>query len=304
MTGVTQFEAIKAFANFFAEKYDNINIIASVSSEDIQYAEEILKTDIPNIQIINPSSEDSRAKFGVNQFEVFNKEGNLMPLEISAIPEKMPLLVLCVAKTHDRAAFTGNVKNQMGLITGNRGNMHNGYALNKLSDTLCHYNLTRLHEYMSAYKPLYICDAYEAMEGNGPYGANMKKLGFGMVSKDAVALDSIALLLMNLVNHNGQILNPSDFAYLFILSRRNHQCRIRYGTLFRGVDEIFAYENLNTNISKEELRNRIDEIGTLAAHRDIKEQYEASGDIIGAATKDETTMDNPAEIIQRVAATI
>lgn len=304
MTGVTQFDAIKAVADFFAGKYDNINIVTVVSSENIQYAEEVLDADNLNIQIINPCSEDSLTKFGVNQFEVFDKNGNLIPLEISAIPEKMPLVVLCVPKTHDRAAFTGNVKNQMGLITGRKGNMHNGHALNKLSDTLCNYNLTRLHEYMSKYEPLYVCDAYEAMEGNGPYGANMRQLGFGMVSKDAVALDSIVLLLMNLVNHDCQILNPSDFAYLFMLNRRVHQCRLRYGTLFRSIDEIFEYDNLNANISKEELRDKIKEIGTLMAHRDIKDQYEVSRDIIDAATKDADAMDNPAEIIRRVAETL
>ena len=304
MTGITQFDAIKAVADFFARKYDNINIVTAVSSEDTQYVEEILRSDTTNVRILNPSNEDSIAKVGVNQFEVFDKNGNLMPLEISAIPEKMPLVVLCVPKTHDRAAFTGNVKNQMGLITGRKGNMHNGYALNKLSDTLCNYNLTRLHEYMSKYEPLYVCDAYEAMEGNGPYGANMRQLGFGMVSKDAVALDSIALLLMNLVNHDGQILNPSDFAYLLMLNRRVRQCRLRYGTLFRSIDELFEYENLNVNISKSELKDKIKKIGTLAAHRDIKDQCEASRDIIDAATKDADTMDNPAEIIRRVAETI
>ena len=304
MTGVSQFGAMKAVADFFAGKYDNINIVAAVSPENIQYAEEILGSDNPEIQIINPCSEDSIAKFGINQFEVFDKDGNLIPLEISAIPEKMPLIVLCVPKTHDRAAFTGNVKNQMGLITGKKGNMHNGYALNKLSDTLCHYNLTRLHECLTKYEPLYVCDAYEALEGNGPYGANMRQLGFGMVSKDAVALDSIALLLMNLVNHDGQILNPSDFACLFMLNRMNHQGRIRHGTLFRSIDELLEYENLNANISKAELQDRISEIGTLMAHRDIKDQYEASKDIIDATTKDATKMDNPVEIIRRVASTI
>jgi len=304
MTGVSQFDAMKAVADFFAGKYDNINIVAAVSAENIKYAEEILRSDNPKIQVINPCSEDSMAKFGINQFEVFDKDGNLIPLEISAVPEKMPLIVLCVPKTHDRAAFTGNVKNQMGLITGRKGNMHNGHALNKLSDTLCHYNLPRLHECLAKYEPLYVCDAYEAMEGNGPYGSNMRQLGFGMVSKDAVALDSIALLLMNLVNHDGQILNPSDFACLFMLNRMNHQCRIRYGTLFRSIDELFEYENLNANISKAELQDRINEIGTLTAHRDIKDQYEASRDIIDATTKDATKMDNPVEIIRRVAATI
>jgi len=304
MTGVSQFDAIKSVADFFTGKYDNINIVTAVPSEHIQYAEEILGSANPDIKIINPGDEDILTKFGVNQFEVFDKEGNLMPLEISAIPEKMPLVVLCVPKTHDRAAFTGNVKNQMGLITGKKGNMHNGYALNKLSDTLCNYNLTKLHEYMSKYEPLYVCDSYEAMEGNGPYGANMRQLMFGMVSKDAVALDSIALLLMNLVNHDGQILNPSDFAYLFMLNRMNHQCRIRYGTLFLSIDELFEYENLNANISKEELKDTIKKIGTLAAHRDIKDQYEASRAIIDAVGEDETKIDNPAEIIRRVAATI
>lgn len=298
MTGVTQFDAIKAVVDFLGGRYDNINIVVALSSADVQYVAEVLGSDV---RVINPSGEDTLAKYGTHQFEVFDKDGNLMPLEISAIPEQMPLIVLCIPKTHDRAAFTGNVKNQMGLITGRKGDMHNGYALNKLSDTLCHYNLPRLHEYMSKYEPLYVCDAYEAMEGNGPYGANMRQLGFGMVSKDAVALDSIALLLMNLVNHDGQILNPDDFAYLFMLNLKFHRCRLRYGTLFRSIDELFEYENLQTNISKEELKSRIKKIGTLVAHRDIKDQYEASRAIIDAATRDAATMDKPVEIIRKVA---
>ena len=123
---------------------------------------------------------------------------------------------------------------------------------------------------------LYICDAFEAMGGNGSYGANMRRLGFGMVSKDAVALDSIAFLLMNELDHENQVISPAEIAYLFMLNQKANQGNPQYGKLLQSIDEVFKYENLGTNINQETLINKMKQIGHLEAHREIKAQVEAS----------------------------
>ncbi|HIE26286.1 TPA: hypothetical protein EYP66_03260 [Candidatus Poribacteria bacterium] len=101
-------------------------------------------------------------------------------------------------------------------------------------------------------------------------------------------------MLRAVASDNENFCKQCQFVLVYIPKYRN-------GTLFRSIDELFEYENLHTNISKKELKDRIKKIGTLVAHRDIKDQYEASRAIIDAATKDATTMEKPAEIIRQVA---
>ena len=298
ITGITQFDAVKAVVNFFSEAYENISIVYALPGGDFQRVGEVMEFDTLGATITNLGDDDAKAKYGVHTVEVFDKDGNLCPLEISAIAEHAQLAVLCVPKNHDRSMFTGNVKNQMGLIVGHKGQMHNGHAFTNITYVLSQYNLTRLHEHLARFDPLYICDAFEAMEGNGPYGANMKHLGFGMVSKDAVALDSVAYLLMNELDHKNQVISPAEIAYLVMLNQKANQGNPQYGTLLQSIDKLFEYENLGTNINQEALINKMKQIGHLEAHREIKAQVEASRAIIEAISKDSKAFEHPEEIIR------
>jgi len=297
VTGINRFEGIKALVDFFSDKYERIAIVYALPGGDLQRVGKVLKFDTLDVDVINLWDEEAKEEFGVSQFEVFDKDGNLSPLEISAIPEKMQLAVICVPKTHDRALFTGNVKNQMGLI-GTKGNMHEGYAFGPVTYVLSHYNLMGLQKHLAPSEPLYICDAFEGMGGNGPYGQPLKELGFGMVSKDAVALDSISLLLMNLESEDGYIVSPDKVAYLFMLAQIAKGGRLQYASLLDCVDELFAYENLETNISKEEFVAKVQKIGTFEAHQKTKPMAEASEAIIEAILKSPDTYEHPEEIIR------
>jgi len=206
-------------------------------------------------------------------------------------------VVICVPKTHDRALFTGNVKNQMGLI-GVKGQMHEGYAFGPVTYVLSHYNLMRLQEHLAPSEPLYVCDAFEGMGGNGPYGQPLKELGFGMVSKDAVALDSIALLLMNLKAEDGHVISPAQVAYLFMLAQRAKGGNLQYATLLENADELFAYGNLETNMSKEEFLTKVQKIGNLMAHQKTKPMAEVSEAIIESVIKSPAGFEHPEEIIR------
>ncbi len=297
VTGINRFEGIKAAVDVFSQKYERVSIVYALPGGDLQRVGKILEFDTLGVDVINLWDEEAKAKFGTNQFEVFDKDGNLLPLEISAIPDNMQLAVICVPKTHDRALFTGSVKNQMGLI-GTKGQMHEGYAFGDVTYVLSHYNLMRLQEHLAPSEPLYICDAFEGMGGNGPYGQPLTELGFAMVSKDAVALDSIALLLMNLKTEDGYIVNPAKVAYLFMLAQRAKEGKLQYATLLENADELFSYGNLETNISKEEFVTKVQKIGNLTAHQRIKPMAEASEAIIEAVLTSTAGFEHPEEIIQ------
>ena len=297
VTGINRFEGIKALVDFFADKYERIAIVYALPGGDLQRVGKVMEFDTLGVDVINLWDEEAQKTIGVNQFEVFDKDGNLSPLEISAISEKMQLAVICVPKTHDRALFTGNVKNQMGLI-GTKGKMHEGYAFGPITYVLSHYNLMRLQKHLAPSQPLYICDAFDGMEGNGPYGQPLRELGFGMVSKDAVALDSIALLLMNLTSEDGYIVSPAKVAYLFMLAQAAKEGKLECATVLDSIDELYAYENLEANISKEEFVTKVQKIGNFKAHQQTKPMAEASEAIIEAMLKNPAAFEHPEEIIQ------
>jgi uncharacterized protein (DUF362 family)/Pyruvate/2-oxoacid:ferredoxin oxidoreductase delta subunit len=97
------------------------------------------------------------------------------------------LISLPKLKTHQLTRLTGAVKNQFGCIPG-------------ILKTAHHLKIQDPHEFSSMLvdintliKPrLYIMDAINAMEGNGPRSGKPKKLGVLLISSDPVALDAVA----------------------------------------------------------------------------------------------------------------
>ena len=96
-------------------------------------------------------------------------------------------------KTHAFTIFTGSVKNMYGLIpSGHRHKYHRHFPRR---DDFCHM----LVDILSVCPPqLNIMDAVQAMEGEGPSGGHPIDLGRILISRDAVALDTVASELIGL----------------------------------------------------------------------------------------------------------
>jgi len=96
-------------------------------------------------------------------------------------------------KTHNLTRMTGAVKNQFGCIPGfTKPEFHVKLPdVQRFSEMLV--DLNRL------LKPrLFIMDAIQSMEGNGPGSGDPVDTGFLLFSRDPVALDTVACLIMNI----------------------------------------------------------------------------------------------------------
>jgi uncharacterized protein (DUF362 family)/ferredoxin len=96
-------------------------------------------------------------------------------------------------KTHGLTVMTGALKNVFGVIPGNR----------KAEFHVRHPDpegFSRMLADLNALirPPLAIMDAVEAMEGNGPSGGRIVKVGLIIVSRDPVAMDAVACRIMGI----------------------------------------------------------------------------------------------------------
>ena len=96
-------------------------------------------------------------------------------------------------KTHAFQRVTGAVKNQFGCVPGTlKSEFHV-----KIPDAVAFANM--LIDLTACIHPrLYIMDAVQAMEGNGPRGGTPKQMNALLFSTDPVALDAVMCRLMNL----------------------------------------------------------------------------------------------------------
>ena len=96
-------------------------------------------------------------------------------------------------KTHGMTYYTGAIKNLFGMIPGLlKPKLHYRYPnLENFSDMLIDINLLL--------KPVYaIMDGVVAMEGNGPRNGDPVNLGLILVSKDLVAIDTVACKIIGI----------------------------------------------------------------------------------------------------------
>ncbi len=110
-------------------------------------------------------------------------------------------------KTHNLTRITGAVKNQFGCISGFlKPEFHVKLpSIPDFSKMLIELNLML--------KPrFFIMDAVMAMEGNGPAAGTPKKLNCLIISKDPVAIDSIACKIINL---KPERVDTNHFGYEF-----------------------------------------------------------------------------------------
>ena len=100
------------------------------------------------------------------------------------------IINLCKMKTHALTGFTGAIKNLFGCVPGMaKLQMHFKIQdVNKFSEMLL-----ELHHALQPRITLNLMDAVIAMQGHGPTNGTAKEVGLILASKNAIALDFIAL---------------------------------------------------------------------------------------------------------------
>ncbi len=130
-----------------------------------------------------------------NEF-LFECEKNFVGKKIKlakAVADADVIISLPKLKTHVQMTMTCAVKNQFGLVVGmEKGQYHFRLKNRKaLADIIVDINRIA--------KPvLAICDAIDAMEGEGPGGGEPKHLGLIIASSDIMALDVVACKIIGL----------------------------------------------------------------------------------------------------------
>ncbi|MDO9549250.1 MAG: DUF362 domain-containing protein [Candidatus Marinimicrobia bacterium] len=112
---------------------------------------------------------------------------------VNAVSDCDAIVSLPKLKTHNLTRMTGAVKNQFGCILGfSKPEFHV-----KLPDAQ-HFS-EMLVDLNHLLKPkLFVMDAIQSMEGNGPGSGDPVDTGLLLFSTDPVAMDSVACLIMNI----------------------------------------------------------------------------------------------------------
>ena len=141
----------------------------------------------------------------------FECEDNIIAKHIKlakAVADADVIITLPKLKTHVQMTMTCAVKNQYGLVVG----MQKGEYHFRLENRDALANL--MVDINKIAKPaLAICDAIEAMEGEGPSGGTPRNLGLILASADLSALDVAACEIIGL--------NPNDMPIVQACKRQN-----------------------------------------------------------------------------------
>jgi uncharacterized protein (DUF362 family)/NAD-dependent dihydropyrimidine dehydrogenase PreA subunit len=133
--------------------------------------------------------------FELDQMNVKNDEGRFLKTVtiIKAFENVDAIINLPKLKTHGQMVYTGAVKNMFGAVPGVIKAEHH-FRMPDYDDFA-----NSIIDIFLAVKPkLNLLDAIDAMEGHGPSGGDVKKLGFIMLSEDAFILDYAACRIIGL----------------------------------------------------------------------------------------------------------
>jgi uncharacterized protein (DUF362 family)/Pyruvate/2-oxoacid:ferredoxin oxidoreductase delta subunit len=130
-----------------------------------------------------------------NQVEIEFPQGRLLrrfPIAVG-VASADGLISLCKLKTHALTGITGAIKNQFGVVPGQKKSHHHVQFpdLQAFGQMLVDINL-----YLQP--RLYVMDAIVAMEGNGPRNGQPRHVGLILVSKDPVLLDAFGAFIIGI----------------------------------------------------------------------------------------------------------
>ena len=142
-------------------------------------------------------------EFGARPMDFCGADGVKTRAPYSCLPEQAYTVSLSLPKTHDAVTFTGCSKNMFGCTLGNRLALHAVTPLERIriarlvrSNAYIHRNLRTMIEKIPA--DLAIMDAFVGMEGQGPIFGTAVPMRLALVSRDRIAVDSVACELAGL----------------------------------------------------------------------------------------------------------
>lgn len=107
-------------------------------------------------------------------------------------------------KTHSLTGFTGGMKNMFGIVVGGeKAKVH------RLAPSPESFAEAMVDIYSLRPPELTIVDGIMGMEGNGPSAGDVRKVGYILISQNAVNLDTLMAGIMNVDPHNFPILRIS-----------------------------------------------------------------------------------------------
>ena len=187
---------------------------------DMTNPKEIMVAESPTIGRFNDAVksygyERLREKYGVELCDLEEHGYEIVEVEDDrGLPLSLPISKLVLEsdfrvspvrpKTHDVVIVTLAIKNMVvgSIRRGYRRLIHRGYwQINYLIAKIA----TKVMPHLA------VVDGYEAMEGDGPVGGELRKWGAYFASINPVSLDSIVALAMGF--------NPGDIGYIYLLSK-------------------------------------------------------------------------------------
>ena len=137
-----------------------------------------------NVEEVNFSNTENKKYPDGKQHQVFEMYKDFAKFKIISLPK---------FKTHNLTRITGAVKNQYGFLSFRQ--KREFHALLKQPDQFARM-LLDLNAFINPV--LYILDAVQAMEGDGPMNGNPVDLGLIAISSDPVALDATLCRIIDL----------------------------------------------------------------------------------------------------------
>ncbi len=182
---------VRASAEYFLEKGAKVVICDSPGGV---YNSAVM-TGIYNVCMMKKAADESGASlnYDMGHTEMYNKEGEVSKSFniINPLANADFVVNLCRLKTHSLCNMSAAVKNMYGSIPGlMKAEQHARFPAQKdfsryLIDLCC-----------TVAPSINVIDAIVAMEGNGPAGGTLKKIGLVMSSANPFVLDLVASHIM------------------------------------------------------------------------------------------------------------
>ena len=183
----TEVDEVRAIADFFEEKCDEIVVAESSASgrapdgyKNFGYYDRLT-----NVSFMDLDDE------GHSEVKVFDKDGGKVDVSVSNVLMDEDSYVVSAAKikTHNCVVATLAAKNVMMASVLEKQRMHQGLKAT-------HRNLVEVMKHLHI--DLAVMDGINAMEGNGPGGGTHIDAGCVIASTDYLAADRVALEVMGI----------------------------------------------------------------------------------------------------------
>ena len=135
--------------------------------------------------------------------------GRALPVPVAAVLNEWAVCNLPKLKTHNLTLMTAAVKNLYGLIPGyQKSILHTKcISIEEFSEFLVEF-----HRHVAPHVFFHIVDAVDIMEGNGPSGGSIRRAGYIIGGRDAIAVDMVCAELLGIT--------PGEIPFLALHEKR------------------------------------------------------------------------------------